>query len=110
MLKLMQGSEEINSNGGFSFVKRLLDSNTGMAQWDKMLGARHNASYSTSCIVRAMVGLMTAGECDFASIDKFRGDWLFRDLAGEPLPSEATFRQLVDKPALRRARMRAALP
>ncbi len=24
MIKLMQGSEEINSNGGFSFVKRLL--------------------------------------------------------------------------------------
>ena len=25
MIKLMQGSEEINSNGGLSFVKRLLD-------------------------------------------------------------------------------------
>jgi hypothetical protein len=24
-MKLMQGSEEINSNGGLSFVKRLLD-------------------------------------------------------------------------------------
>ena len=64
-----------------------------MPLWDLELGARHNASHSTSGIVRAMVGLMTAGECDFASIDKFRGDRLFGDLVGERLPSEATFRQ-----------------
>ena len=93
MIKFMQSAEEINSNGGFSFVKRLLDSNPGMSLWDLSLGAKANASYSTSGIVRAMVGLMTAGECDFASIDKFRHDWLFRHLTGEPLPSEATFRQ-----------------
>jgi len=96
MLKFMQGSEEIISNGGFSFVKKLLDSNTGMSQWDLVLGARHNASYSTSGIVRAMVGLMTAGECDYASIGKFRNDWLFRKLSGESVPSEATFRQRLD--------------
>ena len=30
MIKLMQGSEEINSNGGLSFVKRLLDGNARM--------------------------------------------------------------------------------
>ena len=93
MLKFMQSSEEINSNGGFSFVKKLLDSNSGMSLWNQAVGAKANASYSTSGIVRGMVGLMTAGECDYASIDKFRGDKLFRDLAGEPLPSEATFRQ-----------------
>lgn len=101
MIKFMQSSEEINSNGGFSFVKRLLDSNQGMSRWDRELGARANASYSTSCIVRAMVGLMTAGECDFASIDKFRGDRLFRELAGKGLPSEATFRQRLEALALR---------
>ena len=100
MIKFMQSSEEINSNGGFSFVKKLLDSNSGMSLWDLSLGAKANASYSTSGIVRAMVGLMTAGECDYASIDKFRNDWLFRDLAGEPLPSEATFRQRLDALAL----------
>jgi len=93
MLKIMQGSEEINSNGGFSFVKRLLDSNEGISQWDQALGAKANASYSTSGIVRSIVGLMASGECDYASIDKFRGDWLFRDLVNGPLPSEATFRQ-----------------
>ena len=93
MLKLIQSSEEINSNGGFSFVKRLPDSNAGMSRWDQAPGAKANASYSMSGIVRAMVGLMTAGECDFASIDKFRHDWLFTHLTGEPLPSEATFRQ-----------------
>ena len=101
MLKFMQSSEEINSNGGFSFVKKLLDSNSGMSLWDLSLGARHNASYSTWGIVRAMVGLMTAGECDYASIEKFRGDRLFRELVNGPLPSEATFRQRLDALALR---------
>lgn len=100
MLKFMQSSEEINSNGGFSFIKRLLDSNSGMSRWDQAFGAKANARYSTSVIGRAMIGLMTAGECDYASIEKFRGDRLFRDLAGEPLPSEATFRQRLDALAL----------
>ena len=47
MIKFMQSSEEINSNGEFSFVKRLLYSNQGISQWDRELGARANASYST---------------------------------------------------------------
>ena len=101
MLKLMQGSEEINSNGGFSFVKKLLDSNEGMAGWDRKHGARHNARHSTSSVVRAMVGLMTAGECDYTSISKFRNDRLFGKLVGGPLPSVATFRQRLDSLAAR---------
>ncbi len=40
MIKLTQGSEEINSSGGLSFVKRLLDENARMKDWDAELPAR----------------------------------------------------------------------
>jgi len=93
MLKFMRSSENINSNGGFSFVQRILDGNKEMQQWDVRHRARWNARYSTLSIVRAMVGLMTAGECDYSSIDRFRTDSLYRELVGGPLPSEASFRQ-----------------
>ena len=93
MIKFSLSSEEINSNGGFSIVRRLLDLNPGMALWDSKLAARHNALYSTSSIVRSMIGLMTAGESDYSSICKFRNDLLLRQLAGGELPDQTTFRQ-----------------
>ncbi len=96
MIKFSLSSEEINSNGGLSIVKRLLDLNPGMALWDSKLAARHNARYSTSVMVRSMVGLMAVGESDYSSIEKFRNDLLFRDLAGHELPDQATFRQRLD--------------
>ena len=34
MIKLMQGAEEINSNGGFSFVKRLC-AHPGFELWEE---------------------------------------------------------------------------
>ena len=64
MYKLIQSSEEINSNGGFSFVKKLLDGNGGMPLWDTLLPAARNSRHSTSAIVRSLVGIQTAGECD----------------------------------------------
>jgi len=101
MIKFTLSSEEISSNAGFSFVKRLLDSNSGMGLWDSQLGARFNAGYSTSAIVRSMVGMMAAGECDYASIDKFGGDFLFRRLVGGTAPSQETLRQRLGALALR---------
>jgi len=56
----MQSSEEINSNGGFSFVKKLLDGNAHTKDWDAALPAAPNSCYSTSAIVRSAIGLMTA--------------------------------------------------
>ena len=97
MYKFIQGSEEINSNGGFSFVKKLLDGNSGMPRWDILLPAARNSRYPTSAIVRSLVGIQTAGECDYADVTKFRGDLLFGHLVGDAVPDEATFRQRLDR-------------
>jgi hypothetical protein len=39
----MQSSEEINSNGGLSFVKKQLDGNAHMKDWDAELPAAPNS-------------------------------------------------------------------
>jgi len=72
MPKFMLSSEEINSNGGFSFVKKLLDGNVRMKDWFVELPAAHNSCYSTSVIVRSTIGLMCAGNSNYANIEKFR--------------------------------------
>ena len=43
MYKFIQISEEINSNGGFSFIKMLLDGNRGMPLWDSLLSEYFHA-------------------------------------------------------------------
>ena len=96
MLKFTQSSEDINSNGGFSFIGRLLDSNKAMELWDRLLPAKHNSLYTTSTVVKCAVGLMAAGEPDYADIEKFRHDSLFQMLAGGAVPSQETFRQRLD--------------
>lgn len=96
MLKLMQGSEEINSNGGFSFVKKQLDGNAHMKDWDAALPAAPNSCYSTSAIVRSAIGLMTAGNSSYADIQKFRSDFLFCRIVGGAAPSQETLRQRLD--------------
>ena len=101
--KFILSSEEINSNGGFSFIKRLLDFNQGMSIWDRLLPSARNSRYSTSCIIRNLVGIQTAGGCDYADIEKFRDDFLFRELAGGKVPSEESFRQRLDRLASRLA-------
>jgi hypothetical protein len=52
MMKLMQSSEAINSNGVFPLVKKQLDGNVRMKDWDAELPAAPNSCYSTSAIVR----------------------------------------------------------
>ena len=96
MFKFMLSSEEINSNGGFSFVKKMLDGNIRMKDWDVELPAARNSSYSTSTIVRSTIGLMTAGNSSYADIEKFRSDFLFRKVAGDKIPSQETYRQRLD--------------
>ncbi|NLG13745.1 MAG: hypothetical protein GX561_06015, partial [Lentisphaerae bacterium] len=75
-MKFMQGSEEINSNGGFSLVKKQLDGNKRMKDWDAKLPAAPNSLYPTSAIVRSGIGLMAAGDSGYADIEKFRSDFL----------------------------------
>ena len=44
-------------------------------------------------IVCGAIGLMTAGCCDFANIEKFSDDAMFRHLVRKDIPSQETFRQ-----------------
>ncbi len=97
MRQFIQSSEEINSNGGFSFINKLLNDNKGMDCWDSLLPAARNSLYSTSNIIRSLIGIQTAGECGYTDIEKFRGDVLFRELAGGKVPSEESFRQRLDR-------------
>ena len=109
MYKFIQSSEEINSNGGFSFIKKLLDGNSGMPQWEILLPAARNSRYPTSTIVRSLIGIQTAGGCDYADIEKFLDDFLFRELAGGKTPSEESFRQRLDRLARHGDKWRAAV-
>ena len=61
MYKFIQSSEEINSNGGYSFINKLLNDNKGMDCWDSLLPAARNSLYSTSNIIRSLIGIQTAG-------------------------------------------------
>ena len=109
MYKFIQSSEEINSNGGFSFINKLLNGNKGMACWERLLPAARNSRYSTSAIIRSLIGIQTAGECDYADIEKFRDDFLFRGLACGEVPSQESFRQRLGRLASRRDEWREAV-
>ena len=96
MMKFTQSSENINSNGGFSLVSRLLDRNEGMSLWDKYLPSRHNSSYSTSVIVRSAIGMMAAGYSNFSDVEKLHSDSLFKMVTGGGCVSQETLRQRLD--------------
>ncbi|MCQ2317279.1 MAG: IS1380 family transposase [Bacteroidales bacterium] len=100
MIKFSTSSENISSNGGFSFVSGILDSLPEMSLWDRLLAVRCNTRFPHQGIVRGAIGLMTAGCCDFADIEKFSGDAMFRHLVGKDIPSQETFRQRLNQLAL----------
>ena len=100
LVKFSTSSENISSNGGFSFVSGILDSVPAMLLWDRLLAVRCNTRFSHQGIVRCAVGLMTAGCSSFADIEKFGGDAMFRHLAGQDIPSQETFRQRLNQLAL----------
>ncbi len=52
-----------------------------MACWERLLPSARYSFYSTTTIIRSLVGIQTSGECDYADIEKFRDDFLFRELA-----------------------------
>ena len=89
-------SENISSNGGFSFVDRLLSSNAGMSRWDAVLPGGPQRRHGSEAVVRGMLLLMCAGCPNYADVEKFRDDCLFRAALGGRVPSEATLRQRLD--------------
>lgn len=96
MLTIMQSNEVITSNGGFSFVERILSHNSQMKNWDILIPARYNVKFSTSSIVQCAVGIMAAGNCNYADIEKYQNDSLFRRLSGGNVPSQESFRQRLE--------------
>ena len=80
----------------FSFVKKLLESNSSLKVWEAEFPAAGNSCYSTSAIVRGIIGLMAAGNCNYADVEKFRSDFLFRQVVGGKVPSQESLRQRLD--------------
>lgn len=95
---IMQGSEELNSNGGIALVGRLLDRLGSLRAIDgRPMGSVKKGRTSHSGILRSVVGLLAMGRSDFADIELFREDPLFRDsLDVASVPSEETLRQRLD--------------
>jgi len=50
-----------------------------MKDRDTELPTAGNSRYSTSVIVRNTIGFMTAGDCNYADIEKFHSDFYFTD-------------------------------
>lgn len=96
IIKFSTTRENISSNGGLSFVEGLLSSTGVMSLWDTVLPHRCNARFSHQAIVRALVGLLSAGCSNFADIEKFSEDPVFLHLVGESLPSQESFRQRIN--------------
>ena len=92
---IMQGNEELNSNGGIALVGSLLERLDSLRAIDgKSMGAVKKGWTSHSGILRSAIGLLSMGRSDFADIELFRADRLFRDGFGLPsVPSEGTLRQ-----------------
>lgn len=96
LIKFSTSSENISSNGGFSFVSGILDAIPEMRLWDTLLPCHCNARFSQQGIVRSAIGLMTAGCCDYADVEKLREDALFQHLVAEAIPSQESFRQRLE--------------
>ena len=77
-------------------MSRLIDRNEGMSLWDKYLPSRHNSSYSTSVIIRSVIGMMAAGYSNFSDVEKLHSDSLFKMVTGDGCVSQETFRQRLD--------------
>lgn len=78
MVTIQQGSEEINSNGGISLIKKMFEGNESL----KMLDAEaKKKQIQDSHIVKAMIGLFTLGKTHFADIsaDMHRSLRIFAD-------------------------------
>ena len=97
-LKIVQGREEIYSTGGMALIGSLLNGLESLKRMDGMkTGEVKKGQISQSGIMRCAAGLLCLGKTDYADIEAFRQDRLFRqalDLA--KVPSEETYRQRLD--------------
>ena len=56
MVRFSASSENISSNGGFSFVSGILDSLPEMSLWDRLLFVRCNTRFFFQGIVHSLSG------------------------------------------------------
>lgn len=98
MYKIQQGSEDLNSNGGIALAGALLNGLENLGKFDHMkMGNIKKGWTSHSGILKSAAGLLVLGRSDFADIELFREDQLFRDSLGlRRVPSEETLRQRLD--------------
>lgn len=95
---IVQGNEELNSNGGIALVGQLLTPLKGFSAIDRIRMPKVKKGYiSHSAILRCKMGLLCLGHDDSAAVELFRDDILFRDSLGLPaVPSEETLRQRLE--------------
>lgn len=98
MYKIQQGTEDLNSNGGIVLTGALLNSLKSLEKIDQMETGTVKSGWTPhSGIVKTSAGLLTLGRSDFADIELFRKDRLFRDsLALKRVSSEGTLRQRLE--------------
>jgi len=97
-LKIVQGREEMYSTGGMALIGGLLSGLGSLKRMDGMkTGEVKKGQISQSSILRCAAGLLCLGKTDYADVEAFRQDRLFRQaLKLEKAPSEETYRQRLD--------------
>lgn len=94
MIKICQSNEEINSNGGNILLGRLL-SNIGLEEMNQQTTERiKHGEIAHGDILKMAAMLLANGRTDFADIDSFRDDPLFKKVLNiRKVASAATCRQ-----------------
>lgn len=101
MIKIQQGNEEINSNGGNILTGALLQLES-MKKMNQLTATRiKHGEISHSDILKCQIALSSLGRSDFANVDLFRNDLLFKEAFNLPkVPSAETLRQRLNDLAL----------
>ena len=99
--KIEQGRREINGAGGLALVGGVLG---GLSSFGKLggmvFGKTKQGWISHQSILKSVLGLFCQGRADYADIEMFRDDPLFKDALGlVSVPSQVTLRQRLDEMA-----------
>lgn len=94
MIKIQQGREEINSNGGNILIGALLQLEA-LKKMNKIQTTRVKHGKISHCdILKVAATMLSLGRSDFADVDLYRHDPLFKEALDLPkVPSAETLRQ-----------------
>ena len=96
--KIAQSKETINSNAGICLIGGLLKNLKPLNYVSKMKFKTHKGTISHSNILKSMIGLFGMGRTDYANIELFRNDPVFKEaLQMSSVPSEGTLRQRIEE-------------